>query len=115
MPLHDARRFGPVSDQDDPAKQVGDEPPHMAGRLNQVDDGQQPIGRRQRRDISRRVEQRLASIFGNGHRRSGTGDSIAAGRDPTMQPALERGFDGGAMDGLDLDQFEQAFPMPVNS
>ena len=115
MLLHDVGRFRPVRDQYHPAKQVGDQPPHMVGSLHQLNDGQQPIGDGRRRHVFGRMEQRLPRIFGGGHRRCGTGNSIPAGRDPTMEPSLERRLDGGAMDGLDLDQFEQAFPMAVNS
>src|SRR5438270_1243747 len=32
-----------------------------------------------------------------------------------MQPSLERGLNGGAMDGFDLDQLEEAFPVAINA
>src|ERR1700737_2371880 len=61
------------------------------------------------------MEQRLASVLGGGHRRSRTGKPFSTRRNPTMQPPLERGLHRGPMDGLDLDQFEQAFPIAVNA
>ena len=114
MSLHDARPFQPIRHQDDAAKEVGHESTDLIGSLDQVNYGKQPLGRWRRQRVCRPIKQGFARILGGGHCRSGAGDAIPTRRDPTMQPPLERRLDGGPMDGLDLDQFEQAFPIAVN-
>src|SRR5438128_4906360 len=88
---------------------------HMVRGLDQLTHRLQPTREVSRRRRVRCIEQRLAGILRRRHRYGGTCEVPLTAGHPAVQPPLERSLDRRPVNWLDVDQFEQAFPVVVGT
>ena len=106
-----ARARRSIRHQHRTAKQARNQPGDLVRGTHEVDHRCEATGHRERRIQFFAVQQRLAGVLGAGQCRRRALEAIPITRHPAMEPSFQRGFNGGPIDRIDLDELEQSLPV----